>query len=246
MAISISLSDIQVRRGGRTILSVEQLTIPAGGFTVLAGHNGAGKTTLLKVCCGLIRPTRGIVRLNGQEIFRGWKGRFGPYRNPIGYVPQQTETNAHLPFTVQEVVSMGLPGRLFGRQTAQDRQTVLQRLDEMGLAEQSGQTFRSLSGGQQQKVLIARAMAANPRLLLLDEPGTYLDPFWKKQLGEILQRLHSTYSLTIVMISHDWDWIPECCRQVVLLECGRVRFAGSRQDFSDRTTELYRIGPADR
>lgn len=239
MGISITLSDIQVRRSGRTILEVEQLTIPAGSFTALLGPNGAGKTTLLKVCGGLLRPNRGTVQLDARVIPRYGLRRAGPYRNPIGYIPQQTEYNAHLPFTVREVAAMGLPGRLWGRQTREDRNHIDRWLEELGLAEKSRQTFRSLSGGQQQKVLIARAMSAQPRLLLLDEPGTNLDTYWKKQLREILERLHQTYLMTVLLITHDWEIIPNRCNQVIVLERGQILYSGNPQRILQSTENRF-------
>jgi len=237
------LTDILIRRNRHILLEIERLTLSAGSFTGLIGPNGAGKTTFLKLCCGLIKPNRGTVYFENQLISSKPFWRIAHYRRSIGYVPQQTEYNAHLPFTLREVVAMGRRGRK-GLPASLDRidyEITDSWLADMGLYDRRNQTFRSLSGGQQQKALIARAMVGQPRFLLLDEPGSNLDPTWKKQLREILDRLYAAYPLTILLISHELDLIPDSCRRLILLDQGRILTEGPRRQVlrSDLARRLY-------
>ncbi|MEN6425784.1 MAG: ABC transporter ATP-binding protein [Phycisphaerales bacterium] len=218
----LTLSNVHVRSPGRTILQIDHLHVPAGDFVGVVGTNGAGKTTLLKVCAGLIRPDSGQVMLDGGDLTRlsGW--RKCVLRKHIGYIPQSAEYNAELPFTVREVVAMGRTSLrpLLTRLNAQDYEIVDRWIDALGLRVRRRQTFRSLSGGEQQKVLIARAMAQDPRILMLDEPCASLDFHWKYEISEIVERLHRETQVTVLMVSHDTSLLPATCRRVVLLAEG--------------------------
>lgn len=226
----IKLSNVIVRRGFHTILEISDLVIPAGSFMSVIGPNGAGKTTLLKVCCGLIKPTRGTVCFEGHCISGRILRLRADYRKHIGYIPQQAEYNAHLPFTLREVVAMGRNALkpLFRSLDKNDHEKVDFWLERMGLFDRRNQTFRSLSGGQQQKALIARAMVAEPRFLLLDEPGSNLDPNWKQQLREILDLLFEEFRLTGLLISHELTLIPSACERLIVLDQGRIIGDGKR------------------
>lgn len=219
---SLMLSNVCVRSPGRTILQIDRLRVPAGDFVGIVGTNGAGKTTLLKVCAGLIRPDRGEVLLDGRDLVRlgGWRKCL--LRKHIGYIPQSAEYNAELPFTVREVVAMGRTSlrSLLVRLNAQDYEIVDRWIDVLGLGARRNQTFRSLSGGEQQKVLIARAMAQDPRILMLDEPCASLDFHWRYEISEIVERLHRETRMTVLMVSHDTSVLPATCRRVVLLADG--------------------------
>ena len=221
---ALGLSKVCVRRGGRTILSIDDLRIAAGAFVGVIGTNGAGKTTLLKTCAGLVRPVQGAVLIDGVDLMR-----LGPWakcglRKRIGYIPQSAEYNADLPFTVDEVVTMGRAGvkPLLARLGRGDRAIVEQWIETLGLAERRNQTFRSLSGGEQQKVLIARAMAQEPEILMLDEPCANLDFHWKHQISEIVERLFLQTRVTVLMVSHETGVLPPACGRIVLLREGRV------------------------
>ncbi len=239
----VALSDILIKRGSHTILQIDQLTIHAGEFVGLLGPNGAGKTTFLKLCCGLIKPNRGNVRFQNQCISRIAPGRIAHFRKHIGYIPQQAEYHAHLPFTLREVVAMGRNALkpLFHALDKTDYEIVDSWIDKMGLADRGRQTFRSLSGGQQQKALIARAMVAEPQFLLLDEPGANLDPNWKKQLRETLDRLFNDCRITALLISHELDLIPSACQRLILLDQGRIVQDGPKAQVinSDFARQLF-------
>jgi len=203
------LSNIMVKRRFNTILEIASLEIPCHQFLGLIGPNGAGKTTFLKLCCGLIKPSKGMICLKAGRI---------------GYIPQQTEYNAHLPFTLREIVAMGRNSLkpLGCRLKREDYERVDFWISQMGLYDRRQQSFRSLSGGQQQKTLIARAMVAEPDFVLMDEPGANLDPAWKRQLRDILNRLFEENSMSILLVSHELDLIPEACQRLIVLDKGKV------------------------
>jgi iron complex transport system ATP-binding protein len=208
----------------RPILDIGHLRIEPNHFVGVVGRNGAGKSTLLHVLAGLIRPTAGLVRHDGTCIttLDGW--RLSRLRRYVGLVPQVTEYHADLPLTVREVVQMGCaaPAGLLRAVPADARARVGVWLDRLGLSSLDRRTFRSLSGGEQQKVLLARAMVPDPRLLLLDEPGANLDMDWKERLVECLEDVLRERPLTVVMVSHETHLLPAACDRVVLIEAGRV------------------------
>ena len=228
----ISLSNIEVRLNGRSILAVEDMQIRRGQFVGIIGTNGAGKTTLLKVCCGLIKPTRGTVQLDGRDLagLNAW--RKANVRKHIGYIPQAAEYNAELPFTLRELVSMGRASvkRLLSPLNKLDYEIVDNWIDRLDLSDRRSQTFRSLSGGEQQKALIARAMAQDPEILMLDEPCSNLDFNWKYQITEIIEQLHSESKITILMVSHETNLLPEGCKRAILLHEGGILADGDIED----------------
>lgn len=220
----LRLSGVQVRRGGRTILDVESLQIPSRAFVGIIGTNGAGKTTLLKVCCGLTQPNRGTVKLAGKDLAKLSPWGRSNLRKRIGYIPQAAEYNGELPFTVREVAAMGRTSvqPLLSRLTGADYEIVDSWIERLGLSGLASQTFRSLSGGEQQKVLVARAMAQEPAVLMLDEPCANLDFNWKYQITEIVDRLYQQTGVTILLVSHDTSLLPPACNRIVLLHQGRI------------------------
>ena len=250
----LDLQGVRVVRRDRDILAIDALTLAPGEFVGLIGSNGAGKTTFLKVCCGLIQPDGGRVCLDG----RSWI-EFSPWqrtrmRRRFGYIPQQAEYHRELPFTVQEVVTMGRTAArgLLARLDSEDRDRVDTWIERLGLDSQRRQTFRSLSGGEQQKVLIARAMVQAPSLLLLDEPCANLDFGWKCRITEIIEQLYEQGGLTIVLVCHEMSVLPggktgrSGVSRIVLMHAGRVVAQGSPDEVlvSDQMRKTYgcRIG----
>jgi iron complex transport system ATP-binding protein len=245
-ADALALSGIRVHRGGHTVLQIDHLEIPAGDFVGIVGPNGAGKTTLLKLCAGLIRPHAGMVRLEGSDLTRlsGW--RKCQWRRRIGYIPQVTEYNAELPFTLREVVAMGRTSvrPLLTRLNAEDDRIVDRWIEAVGLHDRRNQTFRSLSGGERQKALIARAMAQAPRILMLDEACANLDFDWKYQVSQIVESLYRKTQVTVLMVSHETSILPRACQRVVLLSEGHVLADGGMEQVlsPDRLRAAYREG----
>jgi iron complex transport system ATP-binding protein len=232
MGECLSLSDVEVRWSGRTILAVEEIQIRQGEFVGIIGTNGAGKTTLLKVCCGLIRPNRGTVKLDEHDLAKLSAWRKANLRKHIGYIPQAAEYNAELPFTLRELVAMGRTSvkALLRRLNKEDYEIIDSWIERLGLLERRSQTFRSLSGGEQQKALIARAMAQDPEILMLDEPCSNLDFNWKYQITEIIEQLHRETKVTVVMVSHETSLLPSGCERAVLLHEGNVLADGDIEE----------------
>lgn len=227
-AASLQLDGVSVRRGGHPILLVDELAVRPGEFLGVVGVNGAGKTTLLRVCAGLLRPTAGRVWLDGIDLTCISAWRRTAVRTRVGYVPQSADYNAHLPLTVAEVVAMGRAGRrgLLRRLSLADRGVVGMWIERLGVGPLAGRTFRSLSGGEQQKVLVARAMVQEPGLLLLDEPAANLDLDWKERVVALLEELFRASSVTVVMVSHETGLLPRCCTRVALMRGGRILRVG--------------------
>ncbi len=221
----LRLEGVAVRRGRRDLLRIERLDVGAGDFLAIVGRNGAGKTTLLNLCCGLLAPTSGRVLVDGFEL-RGM--RRTRLCQQIGYLPQATDYNADLPLTVGEVVRIGRAARrgLLRRFTPDDDAIADQWIKRLGLADLRRRTFRTLSGGEQQKVLLARAMVQEPNLLLLDEPGAHLDIDWRRRLTDTVEDIYRETQITVIMVSHDVALIPVRCTQVALMERGRLVAGG--------------------
>jgi ABC-type Mn2+/Zn2+ transport system ATPase subunit len=196
--------------GGRAVLSDVDLAVERGELLGLLGPNGAGKTTLFRGMLGLIRPLAGtVVR-----------------RAALGYVPQRETLDAIYPLTLEEVVHMGAYGRLAGLRGLgrAERELAARWLGRVGLAELRRRPFASLSGGQRQRGLIARALMAQPEVLLLDEPTSGVDREAQRAILAVLQELRAE-GLAILLVSHQIDVVREVVEEALWIEEGRVRRA---------------------
>ena len=191
----ITLRNLWAGYGKTPILEDINLVVRELDFIGLIGPNGGGKTTLLKVLLGLILPDRGEVKIMERSVFQG--------RRYIGYVPQLLEFDRDFPVRVEDVVRMGRLGkrRLLQRCNRQDEALVIRCLEQVGMADLRARPIGQLSGGECQRVYIARALASEPQILLLDEPTANVDTKAQNSIYELLRQLNK--SLTILMISHD-------------------------------------------
>ncbi|MGO9571553.1 MAG: metal ABC transporter ATP-binding protein [Desulfomonilaceae bacterium] len=207
---AIFIKDLWFSYDGHPVLEDVNLSIPQGDFVSVVGPNGGGKTTLLKLVLGLLRPSQGDVQVFGAPPEQA--------RRRIGYMPQQTQLDPQFPATVMDVALMGRlgHGRPFGPYSKMDKEIVSGALDQVGLYDLHKKAFSSISGGQRQRLFIARALACEPDLLLLDEPTANLDVVMEGDLYELLQTLNQR--LTVVMVSHDIGFVSEVVKSVICVK----------------------------
>jgi zinc transport system ATP-binding protein len=197
---AVRLQDVWVNYNGAVILEDINLVIEAGRYVGILGPNGAGKSTLLKVILGLIQPRQGTVRVFGEPPEkRRHRGEV------VGYLPQRPLGNPRFPVTVLDVVLMGRYGRigLLKRPGPRDRELARQRLQDLGILHLAHRLIGDLSGGEQQRVFIARALSVEPRLLVLDEPTVSLDACVQDDIFELVNLLKEQLHLTVLIVSHD-------------------------------------------
>lgn len=200
MAVAVDIESLGFSYGSQPVLSNLNLKIERGSTLGIVGPNGGGKTTLAKLLLGILRPTSGTVRIAGLSpsvaVRRG---------DLIGFLPQHPPSTASIPLSVRQVVRLGLAGKtgLLRGHDARDLEFVDSLIERVGIARLAESPVASLSGGQLQRVYIARALAPRPMLLLLDEPTTGIDPAGQQQFIELLQQLKRELDLTVVLISHD-------------------------------------------
>ena len=203
----IQVEKVAFAYDGNTVLEDVDLTIGDREFIWIVGPNGGGKTTLLKLMLGLLQPSRGKVRVFGKPPRQA--------RALMGYMPQHAQLDLKFPVSALDVVLMGRlgNGNKFGPFRKSDRSAAMEVLEEVGLGQFADRHFAALSGGQQRRLLIARALAANPKLLLLDEPTANLDLLVVKELYELLHRLNRQF--TVVMVSHDPAFVSQSVEHVI-------------------------------
>jgi zinc transport system ATP-binding protein len=208
--------------GGPRVLDDVTIGVEAGEFVAIAGPNGGGKTTLLRIVLGLERPQTGAARLYGEPA-----ARFGG-RSRIGYLAQRSQLGIESPVTVREVVSAGRVPRhgVLGRFGRADRVLVDEAIARVGLTAQSDAPVATLSGGQRQRAFIAKALAAEPDLLVLDEPTAGVDVDAQESLATLLDRLHRDLDVTILFVSHEFGAVERFVERLVLVR-GRVVFDGT-------------------
>jgi zinc transport system ATP-binding protein len=206
---------------GPPVLQGVDLAVARGELVAIAGPNGGGKTTLLRLALGLERPTVGTARLFGEPAHRFSR------RETLGYLAQRSQLGLDAPATVREVVTAGRLPRagLIGRLGRQDRERVDEAIGRVGLADVSDRPLMRLSGGQQQRAFIAKALASEPELLVLDEPTAGVDVEAQEALAALLDRLHRELEVTILYVSHEFGAIERFVERIVLIR-GRIIFDG--------------------
>jgi ABC-type Mn2+/Zn2+ transport system ATPase subunit len=219
MTDMLELRDVSVFYGQRAALDSVSLSIAHGAQVAVVGPNGAGKSTLFKAMVGLITPRSGEMLIHGRPP--------AEYRDPIAYVPQREEVDWRFPVTVFDVVAMGRygRGRWLKRLTPVDREVVQRSLERLGIDPLAQRPIGELSGGQQQRAFLARALAQEPHVLLLDEPFTGVDVATREATLDLLAALRSR-EVTVLVSTHDLDLASQRFDQVVLLN-GRLVAAGS-------------------
>ena len=217
------------------VLEDVNLSVYEGDFVGLIGPNGGGKTTLLRVLLGLLPPMRGEVRVMGMPVKEG--------RRAIGYVPQVIAFDREFPISVWDVARMGRVGHrgLLKRYTAEDDAIVTDALRRVGLLDLRRKPIGELSGGQRQRAYIARALATQPEILLLDEPTSSVDPQVSSNIYELLRQLNDR--VTILLVSHDMSAISSYVKTVGCLN--RRLFYHGEQEITAEMLELAYQCPID-
>jgi len=212
-------------RPGQRVLESVDLRLGEGEFVAVAGPNGGGKTTLVRILLGLERPSEGRALLFGESAHRFSR------RKTLGYLAQRSVLGGDAPATVREVVSAGrlAAGGLIGPLRRRDRELAAEAIARVGLAEHADSPVRTLSGGMQQRAFIAKALAGEPSLLVLDEPTTGVDVESQESLAALLDGLHSDLGVTIVYVSHEFGAVESFVQRVVLVRRSIV-FDGSPQE----------------
>ncbi len=209
----LKLTGVTLGYSGIPTLTEVSFIINRGQFLGIIGPNGSGKSTLLKGILGLLSPLQGEISLFGA----GYKKH--NIRKKIGYVPQKSRNEAGFPASVKEVVMMGLYSQIgwLRRPQAIHHQMAEQGLARVGMADLSQRPIGELSGGQYQKVMIARALVNEPELLVLDEPTAAVDISAQRAILELLEKLNREQGMTILMVTHDINEIVHFCDGILLL-----------------------------
>jgi zinc transport system ATP-binding protein len=215
----ISARDLWLRRGGRDIIAGVNLDVLLGEIVTVIGPNGAGKTTLVRLVLGIEKPDSG-------RIIR-------PASTRIGYVPQRFEVDAAIPMTVEGFLALG------GSASAQE---IANTLDEVGASRTGHQQLSKLSGGETQRVLIARALLRRPNLLILDEPASGVDFAGEAELYELVGNLRDERHLGILLVSHDLHVVMAKSDRVICLN-GHVCCSGEPEHVSQHSEYARIFGP---
>jgi len=231
VTVAISIRNLTVKYDDTPALSDVSLDINEGEFVGIIGPNGGGKSTLVKALLGLIPITSGEIHLFGGSIREN--------RSKIGYVPQFAEVDRKFPITVLDVVLTAvMKGGLhpFFHYKKEDKEHAMEQLKRVGIDHLSTRLISDLSGGEFQRVLIARALAGNPQLLLLDEPDASIDPSSREMIYNLLRELNKT--ITVVLVTHDHCAMTSAVSSLVCLH-QRLIYHGSSDIPDSVFREMY-------
>ncbi|HGY09786.1 MAG TPA: metal ABC transporter ATP-binding protein [Oceanithermus profundus] len=224
---ALETRDLTVRFGDHLALERVTLSVPPGAFVAIVGPNGAGKSTFLKVLLGLVRPSEGTVRVLGRP-----PERVDP--RLIGYVPQFKALDRTFPALAEELVASGLRRAWPGRLCAAERRLVEAALERVGARQLIGRSVSRFSGGELQRVYLARAFVRRPRLVMLDEPATGIDVLGEADMYRLLEDYQKETGATLLMITHDWEAAYHHATHVIVLNRRLVGFGPPERALSER------------
>jgi sulfate transport system ATP-binding protein len=231
--MAIDIRNISKSFNGFQALQDVSLSVPDGSLTALLGPSGGGKSTLLRVIAGLEAPDSGEVLFSGEAVTN-----LPAQERGVGFVFQHYAAFKHM--TVRENVAFGL--RIRKRPKAEVRERVDELLALVHLGGWADRYPSQLSGGQRQRMALARALAVQPRVLLLDEPFGALDATVRKELRDWLRRLHDEVHVTTIFVTHDQEEALEVAQQVAVINGGRIEQAGSPDDLYDQPSNAFVMG----
>jgi sulfate transport system ATP-binding protein len=229
----IEVQSISKRFGDFRALDDVALEVAEGSLTALLGPSGSGKSTLLRIVAGLEAPDSGVVLIDGSDVTSA-----RPQERGIGFVFQHYAAFTHM--TVRENIAFGL--RIRKRPRAEVRERVDELLSLVGLTTWAEQRPAQLSGGQRQRMALARALAVQPRVLLLDEPFGALDANVRSELRRWLRRLHDEQGVTTVLVTHDQEEAMEVADTIAVMNAGSIEQVGSPRDVYDKPATDFVMG----
>jgi zinc transport system ATP-binding protein len=213
---------------GAIVVSELDFTVEKGDYLCIVGENGSGKSTLVKGILHLIHPMRGRLNTNIK-------------RNEIGYLSQQTALQKDFPAGVSEIVLSGNLSKMGARPfySRKEKEITATNMERLGIAGLKDCCYRELSGGQQRRVLIARALCASSKMLVLDEPAASLDPLVISDLYNLLKTINQTLNITIIMVSHDINAAVKYAKHILHIKNKQLFFGSSDKYSRSGIGELY-------
>jgi zinc/manganese transport system ATP-binding protein len=230
----ISVKDLTISLGGRKILENVSFNVTKGEFVAILGPNGAGKTTILKLLLGIIKPTTGTITVLSKTPTRG--------NSAIGYAPQHRVLETDLALRARDVVGFGLDGNKWGISlpSSEREEKIDKALTEVDALRFGNAPVGRLSGGEQQRLLIAQAIITNPQILLLDEPLSNLDINHARGIVDVLTKLKKEQKITIVLVSHDINPLLPAVDEVLFMARGHSAMGKPDEVITSETlSELY-------
>ncbi len=246
----IQFEHVGVQRGGRVLWSDVQLTVGRGEFIAILGPNGAGKSTLLKAILGLLPLSEGRLNVLGKPVRRG---------NPaVGYLPQRRTFGTDVHVQGRELVRLGLEGtrwgvplpvlrRLWGggRLAREERRRVQQAIEMVGATAYANRPIGTLSGGEQQRLLIAQALVTRPRILLLDEPLDSLDLYNQQAVSALIRHISQEYQITVLLVAHDVNPLLPYLDRVLYIGRGQIAIGTPESVINSETLSHLYDSPID-
>ena len=218
----LDVEHVTVEIREKTIISDITFWIPKGEFVCLCGPNGAGKSTLLKAIMGLIEPTRGTIKIGGQPVTIG--------SHKVGYVPQRKGFDRDFPARAVDLIVAALRGKWPGRIKPEERARAQAVLEKIGGTKLIDKPLASLSGGETQRVFLARALVNDPQLIILDEPTAGVDAKGRGELLELMTHISRSDELAAILVTHNLAAVAQTAERIVYIEAGRVLCWGLPQE----------------
>ncbi|HSQ64123.1 MAG TPA: metal ABC transporter ATP-binding protein [Polyangiaceae bacterium] len=231
----LEVRDVNVSFGERRVLEDVSFHVPVGEFLCLCGPNGAGKSTLLKIILGLVEPDSGEILIEGADAAKG--------RRKVGYVPQRKGFDRDFPATPVEVVVANLRGRWPLRVSKAERTQAMEVLERTGAKKLADAQMKDLSGGETQRVYLARALVTKPNLIILDEPTAGVDVGGRAAIVDLMAEISASETIAAVLVTHNLQAIARCAERVIYLD-KKVRAWGLWSELA-RERELAAIQAGD-
>ena len=206
----LEITGVHKRFGEKVVLEDVTFHVPIGEFLCLCGPNGAGKSTLLKIILGLVEPDAGSIEITGLPAEKG--------RKRIGYVPQRKAFDRDFPASPMEVIVANLRGRWPMKISHDERELAMQMLKRTGAEAYANAQMKDLSGGETQRVFLARALATKPDLLILDEPTAGVDVNGRAAIIDLMAELSASDSIAAILVTHNLQAVARCAERVLYLE----------------------------